>query len=219
MAFKEARPFLLTVLILMLPAGWIHPVCILPLAAIFAYILYFFRDPERQIPPDPNTIVSAADGRVISVEEHEERWHSGEKRLRIAVFLSVFDVHVNRSPVAGVIEHLHYGAGEFLDARHWQVAERNEFQNWLIRTERGPVLVRQLAGLIARRIVGWRSVGDAVAKGERLGMIRFGSRTDVYLPLECEPLVRPGDRVKGGETVIARWKHTPQNAGGAGESQ
>jgi phosphatidylserine decarboxylase len=205
MAFREAQPFLIAAGVAALIGFWLwYPLGILALVA-FGYILYFFRDPERVIPSDPDAIVSPADGRIVAVDESIERFYSKEKMKRVAVFLSVFDVHVNRSPVAGTVEHSEHHAGEFLDARHLEVDLRNESWNWLIRTDRGPVVVRQLAGLIARRIVAWKKTGESLAKGERFGLIRFGSRTDVYLPVGCEILVKVGDRVEGGSTILARW--------------
>lgn len=184
---------------------WVSPwLGLLPTLAL-GYVLWFFRDPEREISGDGRDIVSAADGRVIAVDEVEESWHVKGKMKRVAVFLSVFDVHVNRAPVAGRVVKIHHHAGEFLDARHPEVDVRNEAMNWLIESPRGAVVMRQIAGLIARRIVAWSREGEEVGKGQRVGMIRFGSRTDVYLPVECEVLVKPGQRVSGGSTVIARW--------------
>lgn len=165
----------------------------------------FFRDPERTPPADPLALVSPADGKVICVDEAEDPCFGQGKFLRVGIFLSVLDVHVNRSPYAGTFEKTHYSAGEFLDARHLEVDLRNENQTWLLKTSRGTVLVRQIAGLIARRIVGWKKPGDSVQTGERFGMIRFGSRTDLYFPASCTPRVQPGQRVVGGETVIATW--------------
>ena len=195
----------LAVVVLILLTLWAFPVVtVLPLA-ILAAIFLFFRNPDRTVPDDPLAIVSAADGRVISVEETEDVHFTQEKMRRVAVFLSVLDVHVNRSPVNGRLEKLHHHAGDFLDARDPEVDVKNEAVNWLIQTDRGPVVMRQLAGLIARRIVAWSAPGEVLARGARVGLIKFGSRTDLYLPLDCEVLVRAGDRVKGGETVIARW--------------
>jgi phosphatidylserine decarboxylase len=183
------------------------PVLILELG-LTLFVLYFFRDPERAVPADPDIIVSAADGLVVSVEEMEEPdFHLG-RRLRIAVFLSVFDVHVNRSPVEGRVKKTTYKTGQFLDVRHVDASTRNEALAWLLETDHGPVAVRQIAGLVARRIVPWAKEGSALARGQRFGMIRFGSRTEVFLPVGCTPLVKPGDRVEGAATPIARW---PQN--------
>ena len=206
MALREARPFLIIAAVflgLSLWLGW-------SLGALFGLLLLiglllFFRDPHRTPPAHPLALVSPADGKVICVDEAEDPCFGLGKFRRVGIFLSVLDVHVNRSPDTGTIEKTHYSAGEFLDARHLEVDLRNENQTWLLRTSRGPVLVRQIAGLIARRIVGWKQAGDTVTKGERIGMIRFGSRTDLYFPAQCTPQVQPGQRVVGGETILALW--------------
>lgn len=208
LAQKEARPFLIILAIVTLVAAIIFWWLALVPALLFVYVLYFFRDPEREIPSDPRDIVSPADGKIIAVDEIEENHFTHQKLKRVAVFLSVFDVHVNRSPVAGKVLKVHHQAGEFLDARNPEIDVRNEAQNWLIETSKGQVIVRQIAGLIARRIVAWSKEGDVLGKGERFGMIRFGSRTDVYLPLDCEVLVQVGQRVEGGSSVIAQWSKT-----------
>jgi len=180
--------------------------------SLIAFVLYFFRDPERVVPADENIIVSAADGLVVGVDEMEEPdFHLGPM-IRIAVFLSVFDVHINRSPVAGVVKSIVYKAGEFLDVRHKDSSTRNECRSWWLETPGGPVAVRQIAGLIARRIVAWSEEGAALERGQRLGMIRFGSRTEVFLPVECTVLVKPGDRVAGASMPIARWPEIPETS-------
>jgi len=173
--------------------------------ALFFFVLYFFRDPERAVPSDEKIIVAAADGLVVSVEEMDEPDFQLGRMRRIAVFLSVFDVHVNRSPVDGQVKKTIYKPGEFLDVRHPESSTRNECLSWSLETARGPVAVRQIAGLIARRIVAWSKEGDTIKRGARFGMIRFGSRTEVFLPLECSVLVKPGDRVAGASSPIARW--------------
>lgn len=177
-------------------------------ALLFAFVFYFFRDPERAVPDDPAIIVAAADGLVVGVDQMEEPdFHLGPM-IRIAVFLSVFDVHVNRSPVEGVVRSSIYKPGQFLDVRRPESSTRNECRSWWIDTAGGPVAVRQIAGLIARRIVAWADEDWPLARGQRFGMIRFGSRTEVFLPLECTVLVKPGDRVQGAATPIARWPET-----------
>lgn len=206
MALREARPFLIIAAALLGASLWLA----WWIPASFAFVLLvglllFFRDPERTPPSDPLALVSPADGKVICVDEAEDPCFGQGKLRRVGIFLSVLDVHVNRSPYAGTIEKTHYSAGEFLDARHLEVDLRNENQTWWLQTSRGTVLVRQIAGLIARRIVGWKKAGDSVQTGERFGMIRFGSRTDLYFPASCTPKVQPGQRVVGGETVIATW--------------
>ena len=177
-------------------------------AMLLLFVCYFFRDPDRAIPSDPAIIVAAADGLVVSVEEMDEPDFQLGRRQRIAIFLSVFDVHVNRSPVAGRVKKTTYKAGQFLDVRHVDASTRNEALAWLIETEHGPVAVRQIAGLVARRIVAWAKEGSALERGDRFGMIRFGSRTEVFLPTNCTVLVKPGDRVQGAATPIARWPST-----------
>ncbi|MEH0937468.1 phosphatidylserine decarboxylase [Micromonospora psammae] len=166
----------------------------------------FFRDPERDVPEDPSAVVAAADGRVLSVQRlHDERFGAGEW-LRIAVFLSVLDVHVNRAPVAGKVVDYFVADGGFVNAMKPD-AEHNVAAYTVLDTEHGTVVVAQRTGLIARRIVQRAPIGALLARGERFGLIRFGSRTDVYLPVDAaEPLVGPGDKVVGGATVIARWR-------------
>ena len=217
-ARKEALRFviplamvLVTVIILLNLAlvgpavAWLLKTLVIALVFLIAFVLYFFRDPERAVPADPAIIVSAADGLVVGVDQMEEPdFHLGPM-IRIAVFLSVFDVHVNRSPVAGVVRSSIYKPGRFLDVRHPESSTRNECRSWWIDTAGGPVAVRQIAGLIARRIVAWADEDWPLERGQRFGMIRFGSRTEVFLPLECTVLVKPGDRVQGAATPIARW--------------
>jgi phosphatidylserine decarboxylase len=165
----------------------------------------FFRDPERTPPADADGIVAASDGRVLAVERVTDEQLGGEEFLRIAVFLSVLDVHVNRSPVAGRVVDQFVVDGGFAAAMRPE-AEHNVAAYTVLETVRGTVAVAQRTGLIARRIVHRAPVGSLLAKGERFGLIRFGSRTDVYLPSDAATAtVAPGDRVRGGESVIARW--------------
>jgi phosphatidylserine decarboxylase len=171
-----------------------------------APVAAFFRDPERDVPTDPAAVVAAADGRVLSVERMtDERFGLGEF-LRIAVFLSVLDVHVNRVPVAGRVTDYFVEDGGYANAMT-AAAEHNVAAYTVLDTEHGTVVVAQRTGLIARRIVQRTPVGTLVARGERMGLIRFGSRTDVYLPADrAESLVAVQDKVIGGATAIARWK-------------
>jgi phosphatidylserine decarboxylase len=182
---------------------WLLPaLAALPVAA-------FFRDPRREVPADETAVVAASDGKVLAVERlRDERLGAlGDTEfLRIAVFLSVLDVHVNRSPVAGKVVDQFVVDGGFAAAMKPD-AEHNVAAYTVLETPRGPVVVAQRTGLIARRIVHRAPVGSLLAKGERFGLIRFGSRTDVYLPVDAAVAeVAPGDRVVGGETVIARWR-------------
>jgi phosphatidylserine decarboxylase len=178
---------------------WLLPaVAALPVAA-------FFRDPQREVPADDAAVVAACDGRVLSVERLRDRRFSDGDLLRVAVFLSVLDVHVNRSPVAGRVSDFFVTDGGFAAAMN-PAAEHNVAAYTVLDTTRGPVVVAQRTGLIARRIVQRAPVGALLAKGERFGLIRFGSRTDVYLPADqARAVVGPGDRVLGGSSVIARW--------------
>ncbi|MGH9702688.1 MAG: phosphatidylserine decarboxylase family protein, partial [Candidatus Acidiferrales bacterium] len=170
-----------------------------------AFVLYFFRDPERTIPSDPASIVSPADGHVMEVLEEPLEGLPGR---RISIFLSVFDVHVNRVPVAGVIRRIEYRKGRFYAAMRGRASAENEQNMIRISSLQGEVVFKQIAGWIARRILCWKSEGDQVARGERVGMIRFGSRVDIWMPPGVEILVRRGQRVAGGSSVLARWKTT-----------
>ncbi|MGW0501316.1 phosphatidylserine decarboxylase [Micromonospora sp. NPDC003241] len=171
-----------------------------------APVAAFFRDPQRDVPEDPSAVVAAADGEVLSVQRlHDERFGDGEF-LRVAVFLSVLDVHVNRAPVAGKVVDYFVADGGFVNAMKPD-AEHNVAAYTVLDTAHGTVVVAQRTGLIARRIVQRAPIGALLARGERFGLIRFGSRTDVYLPADAaEPLVGPGDKVVGGASVIARWR-------------
>jgi phosphatidylserine decarboxylase len=166
----------------------------------------FFRDPERDVPDDPRAVVAASDGRVLSIERVREERLGDQEFLRVAVFLSVLDVHVNRVPVAGRVSDYFVVDGGYANAMT-AAAEHNVAAYTVLDTDHGTVVVAQRTGLIARRIVQRAPVGTLVARGERLGLIRFGSRTDVYLPVDrAEATVAVGDQVLGAASVIARWK-------------
>ncbi len=170
------------------------------------FTLYFFRDPEPCVPMTPDAVVSPAHGLVDCVEQTTESEFLGGLCQRISIFLSVFDVHVQNAPVAGRIAFLKYQPGQFLSALKTESAAFNE--NLLIGMESSEppgerIAVRQIAGALARRVVSWVNAGDQVARGQRLGLIQYGSRCDLYLPLSAHITVQPGDRVVGGETVIA----------------
>ena len=178
------------------------------LSLLFLVLLFcialFFRDPERAVPPDPNLVVAAADGTVRDIVELDENEVLKTKTRRIGIFLSILDVHTNRAPINGRIIYRQHREGLCVDARRPDCSEKNESMTWAFENSRVTIVVRQLTGAIARRIVAWAAVGDELKKGERFGMIRFGSRTEVYLPLNAEPLVKAGDHVLGGSTIIAR---------------
>ncbi len=184
---------------------WWPVAIVLGIAAI--WVVSFFRDPIRPGPRGERYVVAAAEGHVVHVTEIDEPMYVKERSLRISIFLSVFDVHVNRYPVDGTVELVHYNKGKFLHAGSEKASLDNEQSSIGVRGPRGRVLVRQIAGLIARRIVTDARPGDHVTQGARLGLIRFGSRTDVFLPLSARPLlkVKPGDRVRVGGTVLAEY--------------
>jgi len=171
-----------------------------------AFFLWFFRDPERRIPAMQGAIVSPADGKVTDISLVQQ---DGERRTRISIFLNVFDVHVNRSPVSGVIEDVRYQEGKFRNAMGAGSAEENEQNVVTIRGDAGTVVLKQIAGLLARRIVFTKRVGDTLERGERLGLIKFGSRADVVFPANAAMKVRVGDHVKGGSSVLAIAQPVP----------
>ncbi|GIV80190.1 phosphatidylserine decarboxylase [Litorilinea aerophila] len=172
---------------------------------LWAWVCYFFRDPDRT-PQDSDeaVILAAADGRIQRIEVVEEpRFFQGPAR-RIVTFLSLLDVHVQRSPYTGTVQQIHYQPGAFLPAYRPE-ADANEANFIGLSTPRGPLAVVQMTGVLARRIVCWRQPGDTLQRGERFGLIRFGSRVDLYLPLEAEVFVQVGQQVYGGQTPVARW--------------
>jgi phosphatidylserine decarboxylase len=181
--------------------GWltVPALAIVPLL-LAAFFLWFFRDPERQIPQTEGAIVSPADGKVTDIAIIDL---DGRPRTRISIFLNVFNVHVNRSPGAGTISDIRYQKGKFGNAMGAVSVEENEQNIVTLDTEHGPIVFKQIAGLLARRIVFTKTVGDTVARGERVGLIKFGSRTDVIFPADAKMQVRIGDHVKGGSTVLA----------------
>ena len=164
----------------------------------------FFRDPEREVPSDPNLIVAPADGTVMDIIELEETEVLKGKTRRVGIFLSIFDVHTNRAPIDGRVVYRQRRPGLFLDARRADCSEKNESMTWAFENSRVTIVARQITGAIARRIVAWANVGDELKKGDRFGMIRFGSRTELYLPLSATVLVKEGDHVAGGSTPIAQ---------------
>ena len=192
---------LLAVIIGLVTTPWL---AIIPLL-LAAFFLWFFRDPEREVPHAPGLIVSPADGKVTDISNVALE---GAPRTRISIFLNVFDVHVNRSPVAATITHVRYQKGKFGNAMANASSEANE-QNIITLQSQGQVIVlRQIAGLLARRLVFTKQVGDQVARGERIGMMKFGSRMDVIMDPSVALQVRLGDRVKGGVTVLATSRPT-----------
>jgi phosphatidylserine decarboxylase len=164
------------------------------------FFLWFFRDPERTIPDSPGAIVSPADGKVTDVSGLTV---AGEKKTRISIFLNVFDVHVNRSPIAGIVREVRYQQGKFLNAMDEASAEENEQNIVRVEGDGQTVIFKQIAGLLARRIVFHPKVGDRLERGQRVGLIKFGSRTDVLLDSTASLQVKVGDRVRGGASILA----------------
>lgn len=204
---REGWPFIAAAWILTVGAALLWWPLAVVLGIIAIWVVAFFRDPIRPGPRGERYVLAAAEGHVVHVTEVDEPMYIKERAVRISIFLSVFDVHVNRCPVDGTVELLHYNKGKFLHAADEKASLDNEQSSIGIRGARGRVLVRQIAGLIARRIVTDAKPGDRIAQTARLGLIRFGSRTDVFLPLSTRPSlkVKPGDRVRVGGTVLAEY--------------
>src|SRR5258707_5972564 len=180
--------------------NWTVAAVVLVLLALFVFS--FFRDPERVIPSEPGAVVSPGDGRVVVVTEEENEGRPGK---RVSIFLAVWNVHVNRSPAAGTIAKLEYRPGKFLAAMRERASLENEQNVFTLSTDAGEIVFKQIAGLIARRVVSWKKPGDKVARGERIGLVRFGSRVDLWVPKEAEILVKVGENMKGGSRVRAQW--------------
>jgi phosphatidylserine decarboxylase len=184
--------------------GWKNTAAVALVLTLF--VLFFFRDPERTIPEGKNLVVSPADGRVIVIKDVYEPTYLKQDVKQISIFLSVFNVHVNRSPVGGTVETVRYNPGKFLAAWDDKASLDNEQTAMVIAAGKHKVLVKQIAGLIARRILCYAKEGDAIQTGERYGLIRFGSRVDLFLPKDSEIKVKVGDRIKGARDVIGALK-------------
>jgi phosphatidylserine decarboxylase len=192
-----------------LPAWAAWPVAAV-VAVLWSQLVYFFRDPQRAIASDSAALVSPADGTITDIGEVDEPTFPGGRAIRIGIFLSVFNVHINRSPRTARVTGLFYFPGKFYDARRQEAATQNE-QLWIDLLDMAtgkPLRVKQISGLLARRIVCWLRVGDTLTAGERFGMIKFGSRTEVYIPADMpvEPAVKVGQVVHGGATILLRFK-------------
>jgi phosphatidylserine decarboxylase len=181
-------------------AHWNVAAIALVLLALFVFS--FFRDPERVIPGEAGAVVSPGDGRVVVVTDEE---YAGRPGKRISIFLAVWNVHVNRAPAEGTITKMEYRPGKFLAAMRERASMENEQNVFTLSTDAGEMVFKQIAGLIARRVVSWKKRGERVLRGERIGLVRFGSRVDVWLPKDAEILVKLGQNVKGGASVLARW--------------
>ncbi len=207
----EGKPFIAMawgVEVLLLIGSWL---CIVPWwpavlwLPIAIWVIAFFRDPIREGERGPTLAIAPAVGKVVDVREVDEPSFMGSRALRICIFMNVFDCHVNRYPLAGDVAYRHYNKGKFINAADEKASLENEQSSVGVGTTRGKVLIRQIAGLIARRIVTDHAVGTSVAQGDRLGLIRFGSRVDLFLPASARATVQVGERTKAGVTVVARW--------------
>jgi len=202
MIVRDAYRFLVPLAIVALVAFALKLTVLgLLLSALFAFVAFFFRNPERTIPSEPRAIVSPADGKVVRLERVGNV-------TKMSIFLSLFNVHVNRSPIAGRVEAVDYRPGKFLVAFNEKASSDNERNIVMVSDGRITIVFTQIAGIVARRIVFWKKVGDSVEKGELVGLIRFGSRVDVLFPAGTEATVAVGDRVKGGSTRIGTIKET-----------
>jgi phosphatidylserine decarboxylase len=200
---REGLPFILAsggAGVLLALVGWW--VAAAPFVLVACFSLWFFRDPDRNPPPGPG-VVSPADGLVLSVTEEEDERFLKTRARKISIFMSVWSVHVNRAPLAGVVEDVRYEPGRFFKAHLEKSSRENEHNAILLRTaDEDRIVFVQIAGVIARRIACWVSPGDEVRRGQRVGLIRFGSRLDVYLPLEARVKVRPGEKVRAGQSIL-----------------
>jgi len=197
-------PLVLGIFLAVLAHGF--PVAVGALLVCFGlFVFSFFRNPERKIPSDPGLIVSPADGRVVVVTDEALNGRPGK---RVSIFLAIWNVHVNRSPAAGTITHLEYKPGKFLAAWDPGASLQNEQNIFTQATEHGEIVYKQIAGWVARRVVSWKKAGETVARGERIGLVRFGSRMDIWLPEEAEIVVKVGQTVHGGCSILARIPDT-----------
>jgi phosphatidylserine decarboxylase len=206
-AWREVKAIVLTLIGATLLALWARkPGLTLLSTALLGWVFYFFRDPERALAsPSTDLILAPADGRVMAVEQVDEPDFIQGPAQRISIFLSLFDVHVQRSPCAGVVQFMRYQSGDFVPA-FLKEAHRNEANLIGLKTPYGPLVVKQIAGILARRIVCWATLGDELSPGQRLGLIKFGSRVDLFLPPTVEVQVHVGQQVYGGQTVVAKWR-------------
>lgn len=200
----EGYPFILvSIAITALVAVLGRPLFAVPFFVLTLFLLYFFRDPERTVPQDQNIFVSPADGRVILIRDVHEPEHVDEDMKEVSIFMSPFDVHVNRSPCRGEVKRVKHSRGRFFAAYKDEASIRNEKIEMVLGTEFGDIVVRQVAGFVARRAVCRKNPGDLLGRGERYGIIKFSSRLDVYLPKHVNIKVKLNDHVKAGETIIA----------------
>lgn len=219
---REGKPYIIAIALfatVLSILSFVYSFLLLKIAVLVSWMLFllvinFFRDPERQTPVDAFSIISPADGKVIEINRVSENSYLYEEVTCVSIFMSIFDVHVNRSPIGGVIDYIKYNPGVYLPAFREKASMDNEQMSigFLASTQEGnrkelKVMIKLIAGIIARRIVFWKNSHDRIQQGERIGMIKFGSRVEVYLPQALFDIsVEKGDRVKAGETVIAKMR-------------
>jgi len=192
-------------LLYMLVPGWMQWLLVLVLALFYFFFLQFFRNPERKTPAEPNAIIAPADGKVVVIEETEETEYFHSKRIQVSIFMSPLNVHVNRCPVSGIVKYIQYHPGKYLVAWHPKSSTENERNTVVIGNEKADILIRQIAGKVARRIVCYLKKEEAVKSGIELGFIKFGSRVDIFLPLSAKIEVHLNQAVVGGETILCHF--------------
>lgn len=192
---------------------WIAGILLFLTSGIWLITLYFFRDPNREVVNEPGLVVGPGDGEVVAIMHERETRYLHADSVRVSIFLSLMDVHVQRVPLGGTVTLVEHQPGKFLQAFRPEASEVNEYIAMCIETEYGRILIKQIAGILARRCVNYLSPGTQISTGQRFGLIRFGSRLDLFLPPDAELLIETGDRIEGGTTPIARL-HRRQHAGG-----
>ncbi|MBX7148063.1 phosphatidylserine decarboxylase family protein [bacterium] len=201
----EGYPFITIAIGLMLAGYFIHPLTEIILVPLFIWVVSFFRNPAREVPQDPNAIICPADGTVIFIGEVDEHRFLKRKVKKVSIFMSPFNVHVNRVPVDGTITQVSYNKGKYFAAYAEKASLDNEQNALVVKSVKGfEVLFIQIAGFLARRIVSYAQVGDSYKKGDIFGLIRFGSRMDVYMPVEADIQIKMDQKVKAGETILAQ---------------
>ncbi len=203
---REALPFGIILARLAIILYFIHPWAMLPALLLLLFVLFFFRNPHRRIPVGEREALSPADGKVMAVSRvREDRFLDGQEMNKVTIFLSIFNVHFNRTPLTGTVRRIQYVEGKFFPAFKSHASQDNERNYLLLDTPRGPVLLAQITGFVARRIVCYAQEGQQLTQGQRFGLIKFGSCTEIYLPTEFNICVQAGDTVRGGRTVIGRY--------------
>jgi len=202
----EGLPFIVPTVLATLFSVWLQwPYVFIFLSVVTLFLIYFFRNPIRQTPSSDRVVLSPADGRVLRVSKCQERRFLRKEATKVSIFMSLFDVHINRSPISGIVEQKSYNPGKFHLANTDKSSVENEQNAIVIRGKDGlRVLFIQIAGFVARRIVCYPEKGEHLQRGQILGMIRFGSRLDIYLPEGVQAVVKPGERVRGGESILGK---------------